>query len=1140
MEDKVANSSRPRDGGMGTLSPEEKTALWMKRFRGRPDVFARKWYDKETGKGNYSPVCSKFWSPGCHIKLKDGVSCAKCEIRQMTPVGHETVLKHLQGYEEHSIYVVPEDGMIYFGAIDFDCKPNRDPKHSYYFEEVKRVSEACDRLGIKHAIARSTTDGFHLYTFFDKPYSAGKYIAVMRELVFEQSGLMELSRQGLKSLPELFPKQTSPGGEGGLGNPIKPPMIETRWDVERNCWVNNENIMIPADQQWEYFSKIPNNTAEIFDQLIDDYGLKITEEKVIVTSGGKFVRVGGGSYNKETGEWLPPTNGSMEKLISGCGAFRRLRGKMDTGYQPGHDEGFALFHCGALHTQDGMKYFEDGKVPGWGHSDKDKKQLMQSVDKNYSPWTCRKMQEKGICIPGTKCFDKKAPTEIIQGQKVIRDDLPESEWPDPSPIRYAVGEGEEFLVKLVAEIDALDAETDEAKKGVKIREIAARAQVFDKDQQILLKQHIEKKGHMKKRDLNNLFKQAEKEKTEELTKIASSRSDVRNVNGILYRKVKPYGYEVSRKVKGDAEGFTKVANFDMVIHEIREVIDDDQLGIKSAFYRGSFVGDGVKRPFEIPSDDFFDNSDLFRFIGKALHTRAGIQKPDMDDFRSAILAFSTGCRHVAYRPSPGWYEGGYAMPSVFIDADGVRANDVVPVEIPERVLQFFDFKLVKEVDLRELLKHIKKDFLQAFPKGPLLVLMGHVVLAFAARKLGIKKKPTVWLEGGTGEGKSDLLHSAQNFYGDFPSLLSWTSTGLGMRAMSNRAKDALLAVDDYKDLPGQMKAALEFIQYSYDAAERAALTKDAKLREAVVPEATNAASGEQIPTGHASVLGRMIIVPSEEFDMASTRPHYDEVIRRRGEYCAITPHLIHFFIKSDIEILNREIAETVACLENGFERVVNGIRICKHLAQNYVCTALFIRFLVHYGAMEERESGEWLGRHLEYLKTIRDQMAVDVSDENDPDIFVSTLMELLESGAVDLLLPGGTALLNGVGHAVIGRVTAKFDAVEFFVTLTKERVVQKLGPAYERLRGNTIAKRLRKNGFVSQESTPKIKREDKTASTKSWRVPLDRLSADLQNRIRLPKTAGRPLQVVQNPLPSMDPLQLPLSVAEPEREDGIV
>lgn len=1140
MEDKVATSSRSRDGSMGTLSPREKTALWMKRFRGRPDVFARKWYDKETGKGNYSPVCSKFWSPGCHIKLKDGVSCAKCEIRQMTPVGHETVMKHLQGCEEHSIYVVPEDGMIYFGAIDFDCKPNRDPKHSYYFEEVKRVSEACDRLGIKHAIARSTSDGFHLYTFFDQPYSAGKYIAVMRELVFEQSGLMELSRQGLKSLPELFPKQTSPGGEGGLGNPIKPPMIETRWDVERNCWVNNENIMIPADQQWEYFSKIPNNTAEIFDQLIEDYGLKITEEKVIVTSGGKFVRIGGGSYNKETGEWLPPTNGSMEKLISGCGAFRRLREKMDTGYQPGHDEGFALFHCGALHTQDGMKYFEDGKVPGWGQSDKDKKQLMQSVDKNYSPWTCRKMQEKGICIPGTKCFDKKPPAEIIQGQKVIRDDLPESEWPDPSPIRYAVGEGEEFLVKLVAEIDALDTETDETKKGAKIREIAARAQVFDKDQQILLKQHIEKKGLMKKRDLNNLFKQAEKEKTEELTKIASSRSDVRNVNGILYRRVKPHGYEVSRKVKGDAEGFTKVANFDMTIHEIREVADEDRHGTKNASYRGLLIADGVERKFEIPADDFFDNSGLFRFIGKALHTRAGIQKPDMEDFRSAVLAFSTGCRHVIYRASPGWYGDGYAMPSVFVDADGVRKNDAVPVEIPERALQSFDFKLVQESELRELLAHIRQDFLQAFPRGPLMVLMGHVVLAFAARKLGINKKPTLWLEGGTGGGKTDLLHGGQSFYGEFQALLSWTSTGLGMRAMSNRAKDALLAVDDFKDLPGQMKAALEFIQYSYDAAERAALTKEAKVRETAVPHATNAASGEQIPSGHSSVLGRMIIVPSEEFDMASTRPHYDEVIRRRGEYCAITPYLIHFFIRSDTKALSREISETVGRLEEGFERVVNGIRICKHLAQSYVCTAIFLRFLVHYGVMEERESGERLKGHFEYLKTIRDQMAVDVSDENDPEIFVSTLMELLESGAVDLLLPGGTALLNGAGHAVIGRVAAKFDSVEFFVTLTKERVVQKLGPTYERLRGNTIAKRLRKNGFVSQESTPKIKCEGKAASTKSWRVSLDRLSPGLQDRINALVSSGKPLKVVQGSSSSKDPQQMSLPVAEPEMENGII
>lgn len=1082
------------------LNERQKAELFRMRFHGRDDVYARKWYDKE-GNGNYSPVCQNVWKDKCHIKLKDGIGCSKCEIREFAPVTDESVWKHISGSEEHSIYVIKENGMIDFGAIDFDCKPNRDPKTSYFFEDVKKTADVCDELGIKYVLARSTSGGFHLYIFFDKEYPAAKFLAVIQSLVFERTGFAENRRLNVRLPPEVFPKQTSPGGQGGLGNPIKPPMIEARWGAERNCLIDKDNVMIPADQQWEYLAKAPINTAEIFDGLLEYYGIEVREEvQRVVSVSGKVIRVGGGVYNKDTGEWTPPTEGSMEKLIEGCAAFRRLREKMDTGYQPGHDEGFALFHCGALHTQDGMKYFQDGKVPGWGATDKDWRQLTQSVEKNYSPWTCRKMQEKGICIPGTKCFNKLPPTEMIEGQKVTNpDNLPEDQWPEPSPMRYSKGIGDEFLAKLTREVDALDSETDTEKQVVKIREIVARAQVFDKDQQTILKKHIEKKGFMKPRELGKVFNQAEKEKTEELTKTAASRSDTHLINGKLYRKLKPYGYAVSSKVKGNSEGFSSLSNFDMVITEVKFVVEDDEIRPKAKYYRGVFLYDGCEKTFEIEATEFYDNTELYKMAGTSLDMRAGIQRSDIEDFRSAVQAFSSNCKQVKCRASPGWVDDAYCMPSVIIDKNGIHPNSTVPIEIPEASLRAYDFKIVQLAVLLCLLDHIKKDLFAAFQPGPTLTLMGHVVLAFAARRLGIFKKPTLWFEGVTGQGKSDLVHSGLNFYGDFQRLLGWTSTGLGLRAMSNRAKDALLVVDDFKDMQGQSKAAIEFVQYSYDGAGRAALTKEADLRSDTEPRATNVVSGEQVPTGHASVLGRMIIVPSEDVDVKATRVHHAEVMKKRGEYCAVTPHLIHFFLGLDAEALKQEIEDTTGHFENGVERVVNGVRICKHLAQSYVCSSVFIRFLVHYGVMDESESTEWLTRHFDYLKGIRDQMAVDVSEENDADIFISTLHELLESRSVDLLMPGGR-LLFGTG-TVIGKIKSGRGVVELFSTITKAQVIQKLGPTYDRLRGNSIAKRLRKIGFIQKESSPKMKREGKMASTKSWKVPLENLPPGLSSQI---------------------------------------
>ena len=42
---------------MQTLSLQEKVELFRSLFRGREDVFARRWYSKASGKGGYQPVC---------------------------------------------------------------------------------------------------------------------------------------------------------------------------------------------------------------------------------------------------------------------------------------------------------------------------------------------------------------------------------------------------------------------------------------------------------------------------------------------------------------------------------------------------------------------------------------------------------------------------------------------------------------------------------------------------------------------------------------------------------------------------------------------------------------------------------------------------------------------------------------------------------------------------------------------------------------------------------------------------------------------------------------------------------------------------------------------------------------------------
>ena len=46
---------------MLTLSLQEKIDLFRGLFKGREDVFARRWYSRGTGKAGYQPVCDNEW-----------------------------------------------------------------------------------------------------------------------------------------------------------------------------------------------------------------------------------------------------------------------------------------------------------------------------------------------------------------------------------------------------------------------------------------------------------------------------------------------------------------------------------------------------------------------------------------------------------------------------------------------------------------------------------------------------------------------------------------------------------------------------------------------------------------------------------------------------------------------------------------------------------------------------------------------------------------------------------------------------------------------------------------------------------------------------------------------------------------------
>ena len=66
-------------------------------FRGREDVYARRYVSAKSGKCGYSPACTVEWTR--RVCDKKRVSCAVCPNRRLLPLDDETIRMHLVGHD---------------------------------------------------------------------------------------------------------------------------------------------------------------------------------------------------------------------------------------------------------------------------------------------------------------------------------------------------------------------------------------------------------------------------------------------------------------------------------------------------------------------------------------------------------------------------------------------------------------------------------------------------------------------------------------------------------------------------------------------------------------------------------------------------------------------------------------------------------------------------------------------------------------------------------------------------------------------------------------------------------------------------------------------------------------------------------
>lgn len=256
-----------------------KIALFRSLFRGREDLYPRRFESKKTGKSGYSPACGNEWVRGICEKPK--IKCSECRHRRFLPIADDVVRWHLSGQDDFGkdfvmgLYPMLLDETCFFLAADFD--------KSSWEEDARAFLKTCHQLNLPAALERSRSGkGAHVWLFFTEAIPAILARKLGCHILTET--MEHRPDVGLDSYDRFFPNQdTLP--QGGFGNLIALPLQKKARDLGNSVFVNED--LIAYEDQWAFLSelrKISRQEVETIVTLAERKGriigmhLRVSEE----------------------------------------------------------------------------------------------------------------------------------------------------------------------------------------------------------------------------------------------------------------------------------------------------------------------------------------------------------------------------------------------------------------------------------------------------------------------------------------------------------------------------------------------------------------------------------------------------------------------------------------------------------------------------------------------------------------------------------------------------------------------------------------------------------------------------------------------------------------------------------------------
>ena len=240
-------------------SPQEKIAIFRRLFKGREDVYAKRFESKKTGRSGYQPACANEWRHGLCNKPK--TKCSECPYRVFLPVTDEVIEMHLRGVDKRGndfiigVYPMLENEHCHFLAVDFDKKN--------YVEDAKAFIDTCQKHGVPVAVERSRSgNGAHVWIFFTELVSA--HIARQMGSFLLTETMETRPELGFESYDRFFQNQdTMPSG--GLGNLIALPLQAKPRRAGNSIFVDES--FHPYPDQWDFLAGISPMTSAAVEEL---------------------------------------------------------------------------------------------------------------------------------------------------------------------------------------------------------------------------------------------------------------------------------------------------------------------------------------------------------------------------------------------------------------------------------------------------------------------------------------------------------------------------------------------------------------------------------------------------------------------------------------------------------------------------------------------------------------------------------------------------------------------------------------------------------------------------------------------------------------------------------------------------------